>query len=73
MFRLFWLGCIQEEESAAYNAFLQEIRTYYEGKRRDDFWKLVVQKNLTLIHVDESPDSTFSPEEAKQVESSLLL
>src|SRR5690554_3116761 len=61
------VGCIQEEEPEAWNNFLRELRTFYEGKRRDDFWQEIVRKNLTLIDSEESDDSTISPKEAQEV------
>jgi ATP-dependent DNA helicase 2 subunit 2 len=60
-------GCIQEEESDAFNKCLTEMRSFYEGKRKDDFWKLIVQKRITLIDHTECEDSTVTPEEARQV------
>lgn len=60
-------GCIQEEESESFNNFLKKIRNICEGKRRNDFWKLIIEKKITLIHSEESEDSTISPEEAKEV------
>lgn len=59
-------GCVQEEEPAAYNSFLKELRGYYEGKRRDDFWQQIAKKGLTLIHNDESEDSVVTVEEAQE-------
>ncbi len=66
-------GCIQEEESDAFNKFLVEVRGFFEGKRRDDFWKQLVDKKITLIDSTESEDSTVAPEEASKVPTALHL
>lgn len=60
-------GALQEGESDVFNKFLREMRSFYERKRRDDFWKQVVAAKLSLIHYDETPDSPISPEEAAEV------
>eukprot|EP01114_Cavostelium_apophysatum_P020328 TRINITY_DN6786_c0_g1_i1.p1 TRINITY_DN6786_c0_g1~~TRINITY_DN6786_c0_g1_i1.p1 ORF type:complete len:724 (+),score=198.04 TRINITY_DN6786_c0_g1_i1:75-2246(+) len=59
-------GCMREEESDKFNSFLKEVRSLFEGKRRDDFWQLVAKKEITLISEDESPDSSISAEEAAE-------
>ncbi len=59
-------GCIKEEESEQFNRFLREARALFEGKRRDDFWKLIVNRKISLIHYDESEESSVSPAEAEQ-------
>jgi ATP-dependent DNA helicase 2 subunit 2 len=60
-------ACVQEEESESFNRFLVDLRSYYEGKRRDDFWRLIVSQKITLIDSLESEDSSISPDEARQV------
>eukprot|EP01113_Clastostelium_recurvatum_P048652 TRINITY_DN8908_c0_g1_i3.p1 TRINITY_DN8908_c0_g1~~TRINITY_DN8908_c0_g1_i3.p1 ORF type:complete len:744 (-),score=183.33 TRINITY_DN8908_c0_g1_i3:59-2119(-) len=58
-------GCVKESESDAFNQFLEECRTYYMGKRRDDFWRSwIVFKRLTLVDSDETDDSSVTSEEA---------
>eukprot|EP01112_Ceratiomyxa_fruticulosa_P013430 TRINITY_DN3779_c0_g1_i1.p1 TRINITY_DN3779_c0_g1~~TRINITY_DN3779_c0_g1_i1.p1 ORF type:complete len:745 (+),score=163.09 TRINITY_DN3779_c0_g1_i1:333-2567(+) len=58
-------GCIKESESDQFNQFMQELKSYYMGKRRDDFWvSFVVHKKVSLIHCDESDDSPVTPEES---------
>jgi len=59
-------GCIQEEESEAFNKFLIEVRGFFEGKRRDEFWKQIQSKKITLIDCTESEDSSVSMEEASK-------
>jgi hypothetical protein len=54
-----------------FNKFLREMRAAFEGKRRDDFWKLVVERGISLIHSEEAEDSDVSPQEAQQVRCSL--
>ena len=46
-------GCMRETESKSFNVFMHKIKENYEGKRRDDFWRLLVPNGLTLIHCDE--------------------
>lgn len=60
-------GCIQEEESETFNNFLRDLRKYFKGKRKNDFWNLIVSKKISLIHYEESDDSSVSPQESKQV------
>lgn len=62
-----FVGCVREEESEHFNEFLKEMRSCYEGKRRDDFYQMLVQKEVTLISYDESVDSSVSPDDAKKV------
>lgn len=64
-------SAVQEEESEFFNKFLREMRAAFEGKRRDDFWKLVVERGISLIHSEEAEDSDVSPQEAQQVRCSL--
>lgn len=33
---------------------------------RNDFWNIIVEKKISLIHYDESSDSSISPEESRQ-------
>jgi ATP-dependent DNA helicase 2 subunit 2 len=46
-------GCMRETESESFNAFLHKLKDDYEGKRRDDFWRMLAPNGLTLIHCDE--------------------
>ncbi len=46
-------GCMRETESESFNTFLHEIKGDHEGKRRDDFWRMLGPNGLTLIHCDE--------------------
>ncbi|GAM18435.1 hypothetical protein SAMD00019534_016100 [Acytostelium subglobosum LB1] len=57
-------GCIKESESEEFNTFLGELRDYYEGKRRDDFWQLLRVQSITLISTAESDDSGISESDA---------
>ncbi|EGG24234.1 ATP-dependent DNA helicase [Cavenderia fasciculata] len=59
-------GCIKESESDAFNTFLQELRDYFESKKRDDFWQLLVTWKITLINDQESDTSSVSEEESKK-------
>eukprot|EP01133_Synstelium_polycarpum_P006600 gene6600-7664_t len=58
-------GCKRESESEVFNSFLQELRGYYESKKRDDFWLLLVAHHITLISEQESDDSSVTDAEAK--------
>lgn len=58
-------GCIKEQESDQFNAFLQSIKAQFKGKQRNDFWVLIQQKAMTLIASSESADSGVTPEEAR--------
>lgn len=46
-------GCMKETESESFNEFLHKLKSDYEGKRRDDFWRMLAPNGLTLIHCDE--------------------
>eukprot|EP01132_Coremiostelium_polycephalum_P004803 gene4803-5989_t len=59
-------GCIRESESESFNLFLQEIRGYYEGKKRDDFWQKIITNSITLINENESDSSTVSEKESRE-------
>jgi len=59
-------GAVQESEWEVFNNYLIEIRGYFERKRKDDFWKLVQQNRISLIHYDECVDSNTSPEQCAQ-------
>jgi len=56
-------GTIREEESQTFNSFLKELRNYFEGKRRQDFWQMILDTKTTLISYAESEDSYVSPAE----------
>jgi len=43
-----------------------EVRSFFEGKRRDDFWKQIQSNKITLIDCTESEDSVISMEEASK-------
>lgn len=58
-------GCIKEQESDQFNAFLQSVKSQFKGKQRNDFWTLIQQKAMTLISSSESADSSVTPEEAR--------
>ncbi|PRP79754.1 hypothetical protein PROFUN_12616 [Planoprotostelium fungivorum] len=59
-------AAIQEEESEYFNKSLREMRTAFEGRRRDDFWKLIVERKISLITSEEAEDSEVSLTEAQQ-------
>jgi ATP-dependent DNA helicase 2 subunit 2 len=60
-------GCIRDDEPDAFNKFLHQLRSYFKGKRRDDFWQQhIVAHRMTLIASTESDESTVSAEEATQ-------
>ena len=50
-----------------FNAFLAEVRGFYEGKRRDEFWQCVVRSKVSLISSEEADDSDVSPQESREV------
>ncbi|EFA77444.1 ATP-dependent DNA helicase [Heterostelium album PN500] len=59
-------GSIKESESLVFNQFLRELRDYYESKKRDDFWQLIVTNQIGLITNDESDDSEITEKESKE-------
>lgn len=58
-------GCVQQEEPMEFNNFMRELRSNCQGKRLNDFWELVVLKNVSLINKNETADSDVTEEEAK--------
>jgi hypothetical protein len=46
---------------------MNELKSLFKGKQRDDFWKKIVTKNISLITVDESPETDITKEDAKLV------
>lgn len=58
------VGCIKEQESQQFNTFMEQLKKLFKDKRRDDFWLLTVQKEITLITELESDDSEVTPQEA---------
>ena len=61
------VGCVQEEEPAAFNTFLRLMRSMHEGKRHNAFWMLIVDKKVSLIHEGECEESDITKEESEQV------
>ena len=57
-------GCVQEEEPAAFNTFLQLLRSIHKGKRHDGFWQLLVSTSISLIHEEECEESDVTKEES---------
>lgn len=58
-------GCVQQEEPMEYNNFMRELRSNCQGKRLNDFWELIVSKNVRLINKNEAAESDVTEEEAK--------
>ena len=61
------LGCVQEEEPAAFNTFLRLLRSMHEGKRHNSFWELLLSAGISLIHEEECEESDVSKEESEKV------
>eukprot|EP01094_Clydonella_sp_ATCC50884_P012155 TRINITY_DN2207_c0_g1_i1.p1 TRINITY_DN2207_c0_g1~~TRINITY_DN2207_c0_g1_i1.p1 ORF type:complete len:785 (-),score=247.92 TRINITY_DN2207_c0_g1_i1:306-2513(-) len=59
-------GCVKEDEPEHFNTFLKLMRNNFEGKRRDEFWKMISTKGLSLIHDGECDSSEVTEEEANQ-------
>eukprot|EP01117_Protostelium_nocturnum_P014755 TRINITY_DN5645_c0_g1_i1.p1 TRINITY_DN5645_c0_g1~~TRINITY_DN5645_c0_g1_i1.p1 ORF type:complete len:726 (-),score=197.55 TRINITY_DN5645_c0_g1_i1:67-2244(-) len=57
-------SAILEDESDYFNRFMHELRNSFENKKRNDFWKLVVERQISLITSEESQDSDVSPEDS---------
>ncbi|KAH9302338.1 hypothetical protein KI387_013921, partial [Taxus chinensis] len=49
-------GCVQQEEPMEFNNFMCDLAIKCKGKRLNDFWELIVSKNLTLINKGEAAD-----------------
>ncbi|XP_057869345.2 ATP-dependent DNA helicase 2 subunit KU80 isoform X2 [Cryptomeria japonica] len=60
-------GCVQQEEPMGFNNFMRELAIKCRSKRLNDFWELIVSKNLTLINKGEAADSDVTEEEAKAI------
>eukprot|EP00026_Physarum_polycephalum_P002636 Phypoly_transcript_02644.p1 GENE.Phypoly_transcript_02644~~Phypoly_transcript_02644.p1 ORF type:complete len:733 (-),score=115.46 Phypoly_transcript_02644:534-2660(-) len=58
-------GCLFFAEGLSFISFLHNLKYDYEGKRRDDFWRLLAPNGLTLIHCDEADDTTVTAAEAQ--------
>lgn len=58
-------GCIQEDEPDQFNAFLHEMKTLFKDKSRNDFWQLVNEQGISLIHRGESISSKVEKEESE--------
>jgi ATP-dependent DNA helicase 2 subunit 2 len=60
-------GCLQENEVEHYNRFMADIKKYFKGKRRNDFWLSIVTNRVSLITNEEHADSEFSADDARKV------
>jgi ATP-dependent DNA helicase 2 subunit 2 len=60
-------GCIQEGEPTTFNIFMNDLKKLFKGKQRDDFWQRIVEQHISLITVDESPETDVTKEDAKMV------
>eukprot|EP00727_Mastigamoeba_balamuthi_P013963 m51a1_g919 putative atp-dependent dna helicase (755) ;mRNA; r:181520-185343 len=59
-------GCVREDEPAAFNTYLGELRHACEGKARAKFWNMVADAGLSLITRDESAYSSVSREQSEE-------
>jgi len=57
-------GCVQMEEATAFNTALIELKNLFQ-KKKETFWKLVVEKSVLPIDTSEVPDAKFTPAQAK--------
>eukprot|EP01018_Ginkgo_biloba_P032964 Gb_29968 [translate_table: standard] len=58
-------GCVQQQEPMEFNNFMHDIASKCQGKRLNDFWELIVSKNVNFINKTEAADSEVTEEEAK--------
>jgi ATP-dependent DNA helicase 2 subunit 2 len=58
-------GSVQQEEPMEFNSFMHELANKCQGKRLNEFWELLVSKNVSLINKNEAVDSDVTEEEAK--------
>lgn len=58
-------GCVQQEEPMEFNNFMRGLGNNCQGKRLNDFWELIVSKNVSLINKNEAADSDVTEDEAK--------
>eukprot|EP00828_Plagiopyla_frontata_P035002 TRINITY_DN4569_c0_g1_i2.p1 TRINITY_DN4569_c0_g1~~TRINITY_DN4569_c0_g1_i2.p1 ORF type:complete len:303 (-),score=81.79 TRINITY_DN4569_c0_g1_i2:145-1053(-) len=59
-------GCITEDEAVSFNDFLFDIRQDFAVGKHEQFWKIIVENNVTLITNSESIESGITTEEAKE-------
>ncbi|EGC29713.1 hypothetical protein DICPUDRAFT_158675 [Dictyostelium purpureum] len=62
-------GCIRESEADSFNSFIKDIRSLYENKKKDDFWKYITTNQpyaINLISEDECDSSSISKDEANE-------
>jgi hypothetical protein len=62
------LGCVQMEEAAKFNDAFVQFKKDFE-KKKEAFWKQVVDKGILPINSSEVKDSKFTPDLAKQFHS----
>jgi len=58
------IGCVQMEEAGQFNSALIDFKNLFQ-KKKESFWKLVVEKSILPIDTSEVPDSKFTPSQAK--------
>lgn len=59
-------ACIEHKKGKAFNTFLEQLASKYEHDRlRADFWKRVMEANISLIHNDEQADIEVSKQESE--------
>lgn len=59
-------GCVAEEEPDAFNRFMRKLKGLYgtASSKRKDFWTLIKDKQISLIHADECAESEVTPSES---------
>jgi ATP-dependent DNA helicase 2 subunit 2 len=57
-------GCLQEGEVGNFNNFMNDLKKFFRGKRRNDFWERIVSKDISLITMDENAESDITGEDA---------
>mgnify|MGYP001031806110 FL=1 len=46
---------------------MNDLKKFFRGKRRNDFWERVVDKNINLITIDENAESDITEDDAHRV------
>ncbi len=46
---------------------MNDLKKFFRGKRRNDFWERIVSKDISLITMDENAESDITGEDAVRV------
>jgi len=61
-------GCVQMDEYKLFNTALADLKTAFQ-KRKENFWKMVTERTITLIDSTEVHDSNVKPDDARKFHS----